>query len=216
MRKMFFILGLSFVFLPFTGQAQKSRVGITLGPTFSNLYGNGVGQTANDGMKAGFTLGLVMQTPLCGHFDFLPGLYYVQKGRVSQEAIGIVKSKKSIGLRYVEVPFDFVYNTNPGGTNFFIGAGPYAAFNVPSKNITKVSGSKTESDVIFGNTSASDVRGIDYGAQAIIGFRIKSNWSLSANYDFGIRNLYPTGEGGVIRNGSFAFQLGVMINNKKK
>ncbi len=218
MKKMIFILSLFVLCLQFNGFAQKSRVGFFVGTVFSNLRGTVNGAELNYDTKPGFTGGFILDAPIKNHFSLLSTLAYVQKGAITQKPLEpIRKDRNSIELRYADLAFNFVYNTNKPKSNFYIGVGPYAGFNLPSKFLTKSPGNvKTESDLTFGNES-QNYRGIDFGANAITGYRFKCGVFIGANYSLGLRNLIPDGSPstGDTKNTSFGVSLGWLVNNKQ-
>lgn len=217
MKKLIFILSLLVLCLQFTGFAQKSRVGILVGPVFSNLRGKVDGKKLNGDTKTGFAAGFIVDAPIKNHLSFQPALYYVQKGAITQKPLQpTIKDRISTELRYADLALNFVYNTNGAKANFYIGAGPYAGFNLPSKFLTKSPGNiKTQSDLTFGN-KAQNYRGIDFGANAIAGYRFKCGVFMAANYSLGLRNLIPKGSSsaGDTKNTCFGFSLGLLVNNK--
>ena len=218
MKKMIFIASLLVLCFQFSGFAQKSRVGFLAGPVFSNLRGT-VNNVDLDGKtKTGFAAGFLVDAPIKGHISFQPALYYVQKGTITQEVEEpMIKDRKSTELRYVDLALNFVYNTNGAKSNFYIGAGPYVGFNLPSKFLTKSPNDlQSETDITFGNTIAENYRGIDFGANAITGYRFKSGVFISANYSLGLRNLLPEGSlsTGDIKNTCFGVSLGWLVSNK--
>lgn len=213
---MILLLVIAGCFLHMSALSQKARAGFSAGAVFANLRGDIGGVDQSGDIKPGFTGGFLVDVPLKGSISFQPGIYYVQKGKVQQEAIGTVQDKITYELRYVDLPLNFLYNTNYTGNNFYIGAGPYVSFNLPSKIVTHVSGgTKAESDLAFGNTNAEDYRGVDFGANFLTGYRLKGGFFVSFNYALGIRNLNPKGAlvQGEVRNSSFGLSLGWLVNN---
>lgn len=213
MKKMFSILAVFLFALSMAGFSQSSRVGLTGGFTISDIMGNQ--NQMNHNVKTGYTVGLLVNTPLGGKFSFQPSLNYVQKGNLLKEDANV---KVINALRYVEVPFNFLYSTNGKDGGFFVGLGPTLSFNVPSKRVTKnkKTEKKTSTDIIFGETAAADFRGIDYGANAVLGYRLPGGFFAQAYYNQGIRNLV-TGEvigDKKMRNACFGIQIGFLFNNK--
>jgi hypothetical protein len=218
MKKMIFILSLLVLCLQFSALAQKSRVGIFAGPVFSDIRGTVDGKELVGETKPGFAAGFLVDAPINMHLSFQPALYYVQKGTITQKPLGPTKKDKiSTELRYVDLALNFLYNTNKTAGNFFIGAGPYVSFNLPSKFLTKSPGDlQSETDITFGNTIAETYRGIDFGANFLMGYRLKGGFFVSANYSLGLRNLLPEGSlsTGDIKNNFFGVSLGWLVDNK--
>jgi len=218
MKKLIFIASLFVLCFQFSATAQKARVGFLAGPVFTNLNGTVNGTDLNGDSKLGFSAGFLIDVPVCKNISFQPALYYVQKGAITQKAEGqFIKDRKSTELRYVDFALNFVYNTNPDASNFYIGVGPYVGFNLPSKFLTKSpNDQQSETDIVFGNAISDSYRGIDFGANAIAGYRLKGGFFVAANYSMGLRNLIPkeslsTGD---IKNSSFGISLGWLVNNK--
>ena len=61
----------------------------------------------------------------------------------------------------------------------------------------------------------NDVKGVDYGVNAVLGWRSKSGFLLSLNYNKGLRNLSPETFPQDTRNQYIGIQLGVFLNNGK-
>ncbi len=218
MKKVLFILA-AFVFcLQINGFSQKSRVGVTTGVTSSNMYGSVDGEDIKDDSKAGITFGMVMDAPIGkGHISFQPGLHYVQKGRTTfNENTRANTLKEWIALRYAEMHFNFLYNTNGPKGNFFIGGGPSIAVGLPSKKVSKTEDLKTETNINFGKEPNSDLRDFDFGGNMLTGYRLKSGVFVAFNYTVGIRNLVPVQEGNDyhISNHCWGIRLGFLVNNK--
>lgn len=218
MKKVLFLLA-AFVFcLQINGFSQKSKVGFSTGYTNANMYGKIGGERVKDDALSGITFGLVLDAPIGkGHISFSPALNYVQKGRVTfNENSRANTLKEWIALRYAELNANFVYNTNGAKGNWFIGGGPSISFDLPSKKVSKSDVLKTETNLNFGQEANSDVRGIDYGANMLTGYRLKGGFFVAFNYTVGIRNLVPVQDGNDdnIRNHCLGISVGFLINNK--
>jgi hypothetical protein len=218
MKKVLFLLA-AFVFcLQINGFSQKSRVGFYTGYTNANMYGKIGGERVKDDALSGITFGLILDAPISkSHISFTPTLSYAQKGRITfNENSRASNLKEWIALRYAELNANFLYNTNGAKGNWFIGGGPSISFDLPSKKVSKTDDLKTENNITFGQEANCDIRGIDYGANLITGFRMKGGFFVSFNYTVGIRNLVPVQEGNDnnIRNHSLGINLGFLINNK--
>ncbi len=218
MKKVLFFLA-AFVFcLQINGFSQKSKVGFYTGYTNANMYGKIGGERVKDDPLPGITFGLVLDAPIKkSHISFSPTLSYVQKGRVTfNENTRASNLKEWIALRYAQLNANFVYNTNGAKGNWFIGGGPSISFDLPSKKVSKTDDLKTETNLNFGQEANSDVRGIDYGANLVTGYRLKGGFFFSFNYTVGIRNLVPVQDGNDnnIRNHFWGINLGFLIDNK--
>lgn len=223
MKKLFFLFAL---LTPFALLAQKSMVGVTGGITMGNQYGTKGGALIKDDQKIGYTLGLVMETPIAkSNFSFQPGLFYAQKGRIENVSF---KEKRHWSLRYAELQANVLFNLkcDKGGT-FFAGGGPTLAADLPSFVETRLLDtdptSPTSNDFVasgdrsvnFGTQAASDFKGPDWGVNMTIGYRTKAGWSIGYNYTIGLRNIMPvvTGNDGV-RNHFMGLRISYWVKNK--
>ncbi len=223
MKKVLFLLAIAVCFLQTPVFSQKSRVGVTAGITSSNMYGTVDSADAKGGSIKGFTFGMIVDAPIGkSNFSFQPGVHYVQKGKVISET---VKVKSWYALRYIDAQMNFLYNTNKK-TNFFVGLGPVISFEMPSKLVVRTSNAtaaepnpdpkytRSEKTIKFGKEPLDELRGLDYGANILAGFRMNCGFLVSANYTFGIRNIATEASGDELRNGVAAVKIGWLFNNK--
>lgn len=216
MKKAIFIF-IAFLFcFQLTGNAQKARVGLNAGLTAANLSRT-IGGLDKDGeYRIGIGGGMLVNLPFGKkqQWAFEPSLSYVQKG-AAEEALAPI-NKAYTALRYAELAPNFVRNFKCGkskASTFYIGAGPYVGFNLPSKKVSHIPGNDVETDVSFGETVANDMKGIDWGGDVIMGFRTGMGISVSVHYTQGQRNLAPTDNGDKIKNIAFGFRLGYLFHN---
>jgi hypothetical protein len=216
MKKTILLLVVVLLCLQYAALSQKTRVAVVGGVTISSMSGQLGGNDNNYEKKPGFTLGLMIDAPVTDHISFFPGLHYVQKGTHQRPPVGTLITKSYISLRYVELNGNFIYHSNGSKGNFFIGAGPSLGFKVPSKKGTQIDDEKTESDVNFGNSIDKDIKGVDYGVNFLLGFRMSKGFMVTGNYNYGIRDLRPVDESGPdeIHNMYFGIQIGWLFNNK--
>ena len=192
-------------------QTSKAKVCLVAGATISNMNGNVTGVDVDYKSYAGFTFGMGVDAPFKkGHFSFQPGLHYTQKGATT---LDVKNQEDYFALRYADLVANLVYNTHGDkGGNFYFGAGPQVGANLPSKKVTvfKPGDTKSETNVIFGDEVASDFRGIDFGANIIAGYTMKCGVTFAANYNFGVRNLIPSGKNNddKLRNSQIGIRVG--------
>jgi Outer membrane protein beta-barrel domain len=187
-----------------TAIAQKAKVGVVAGTTWSNLYDNVDGNAKTDA-RMGASVGLILDAPINPCWTFQPTVQYVQKGANLPETN---IEKKYIALRYAELQLNFLKTTKSG---IFAGLGPVLSFAVPSKAVTENNDGKSEKALTFGNDPINDYRGMDYGANALLGVKCKNGFLISANYTLGLRNLTPAGAEPVLKSGSFGVKVGYLF-----
>jgi hypothetical protein len=193
MKKTIFILTAFIFCLNITALSQKARVGVTGGISVANLSRTLSGADKDGEYRLGITGGMQLEVPLGKKkkFSFQPDMHYIQKG-ASTISTTPTFNKIYTALRYAELAPNFVYNFKAGKGCFYLGGGPYLSFNLPSKNVTHSAGTpNVESDISFGNAVANDLRGIDYGGNVVMGFRMGNGLFVVANYIQGARNLVP-------------------------
>ena len=226
MKKLFFLLALAIASTPFQLFAQKSTVGVTGGITMANQYGTKGGSLMKDDQKVGYTLGLLMETPIAkSNFSFQPGLFYAQKGRIQNVSF---KEKNYWSLRYAELQANVLYNLKKSkGCVFYAGGGPTFAADLPSfvenSLLDTDPASPTTNDFVkngkrsvnFGTQASSDLKGPDWGVNMMIGFRNKAGWSIGYNYTIGLRNVIPVASGSdAIRNHFMGLRVSYWVKNK--
>lgn len=219
MKKVLSLFITASCFFQLNSYAQKTQVGISGGVSVANVYGELGGLDNRGDARAGFTTGIVVNAPFGKKgLHFQPALHYVQKGKftVNNESV-----KEADALRYADLLLNVVkYFGTEGKTRFYMGLGPQIGFNLPSKKVKIEDGERSElRSIAFGNVAASDYRGIDYGANGLLGLHFKKGIAFSINYTFGLRNLIPeelqAGED-VLRNGALGFRLTYYVPNTPK
>jgi hypothetical protein len=225
MKKTIFIFTAFIFCLSFTALSQKTRVGITGGISFANLSRT-IGGADKDGeYRIGVTGGMQLEVPLGkkNKFSFQPDMRYIQKG-ASQIPTTPLLNKIYTALRYAELATNFVRNCNGKKGTFYLGGGPYIGLPLPSKNVTHAPGApNVETDISFGNAIANDLRGVDFGGNVVMGYRMRNGIFVSANYIQGARNLVPDDKLALpgsaddkIKNIAFAIRFGYLFSNTAK
>lgn len=225
MKKTIFILTAFIFCLHITALSQKTRVGITGGISFANLSRTISGADRDGEYRIGVITGLQLEVPLCkkGNFSFQPDLHYIQKG-AAQIPTTPAFNKVYTALRYAELATNFVYNFNASKGTFYLGGGPYVGLPLPSKNVNHSAGApNVETNISFGNAIANDLKGVDYGGDVVMGYRMKNGIFASVNYIQGARNLVPedklalaASKDDKIKNIAFAIRVGYLFNNTGK
>lgn len=216
MKKALLLLAVSVTCLQLTSFSQKTRAGFMGGVSLSSLSGELFGNENNYETKIGATVGLMVDAPIgASRFSFAPGVHYVQKGTLQKPPDGTLITESYISLRFAELNANFIYRAPGTKGNFYVGAGPSLSFKLPSKKGTKIENDKTETDVNFGGTIDKDLKGMDYGANFVIGYRLSKGFFVHLNYNRGLRDLRPVPESAPEKVNSqyFGIQLGWLFAN---
>jgi hypothetical protein len=214
MKKALFLFITAACLSSFSASAQKTQVGLSAGVVSSNVMGDKGGINYRGDARAGMTLGILIDAPIGKtNISFQPAVHYVQKGMYTNKTEAV---READALRYADFLLNFVYYL--GGaerTRLYFGLGPQIGFNLPSKKIMVEDGDKSElRSILFGETAADDYRGLDYGANALVGIRFKKGVTFTINYTLGLRNLIPIPAGSDnLRNGYVGFRVGYMFKN---
>lgn len=165
-------------------------------------------------MKLGGRLGGFVDYAFANHFYFQPGLYHVTNGYKSNLLSGYEKYTIST----VEIPLNVVYKTGFfENSTFFIGAGPYLGINRDGEYYIQSGSIISKKDLKFGKWPTDDIRKLDLGAGANIGYQNHTGFFLRARAQMGLLNLMP----GTVRNATmtsmgYCLSVGYIFYTKNK
>jgi hypothetical protein len=205
MKSITLLMTLMILLTAFCLSAQTS-VDITAGTSFSNVTVKSGFISASPKSKTGITFGIAIDAPLSSNFSFQPALNFIQKGYKVKDETG----KETVNINYLEVPLNFVYSTKRN-EGFFIGAGPSIAYGISGIDKLTETGMPNDNQKIKFGTGASEVKAIDFGANAVAGYRMKGGFIISGNYNLGlskINNDDGSGDAGTIKNKYFSIKIG--------
>lgn len=204
------------IFLTSHSLSAQTKIGFTAGASFANVTVKSEGISASPKMKAGITAGIFADAPLSANFSFQPALNFVQKGYIVKDETGTEK----ITFNYFEIPLNFVYNTHRN-EGFFIGAGPSIGYGISGEDKFDYSGTGLpdyNEKIKFG-PGEEEVKPLDFGANAVAGYKFKGGLMISGNYTLGlnkINNDAGSGNDGTIKNKYFAIRLGYVFAGTKQ
>jgi hypothetical protein len=154
--------------------------------------------------------------PLSKNFSLQPGINYVQKGSKNDTTAGGFAIKSQFTANSIEIPLNFILNTGGSSGNFFIGAGPTFAFAVSGKSKFSDGVDSVTKDLKFGSTADDDLKGMDIGANFMVGYCFNNGLMFSANYNAGLSNLMPVSSDGSIKSHYFGLKVGFLFNGSNK
>ncbi len=165
------------------------KVGVNLAK-YSYHVNNGTNPETNTLVNLGITG--YADVPLSSSFSLQPGLALQGKGGEFAEN-SLEENKQS--TMWLELPVNLVAKIplSASGTNFYLGAGPYAAVGIAGQNKieTKSNGNEVTSDVKFGDQIGKDLKSMDYGFNFLGGVQLGSGINVGAGYGLGINDLRP-------------------------
>lgn len=197
--------------------AQKPNVGFTAGTAISNYTIKEGGTKVSEEPVAGITAGILFDISTGKNISFQPALNFTQKGAKNEETYMGTTEKYKVSVSAIELLLNILYNVSAGTGNFFIGAGPSLAFAVSGKSIYDDGTTKEKEDLKFGNNeNEDDIKGMDFGANILAGYRFANRFQISGQYNAGLSNLMPGGsDDESLKSHYFGIKLGWMLKKKK-
>lgn len=177
------------------------------GANYTNVsydQGSGTGLENSFKNKLGFHAGAyydyVLKKDRRQEIVFETGLLFDSKGAKKEYEINDYSNKEVTNLYYIDIPFYIQYRYRFRNLNkVYIGIGPYAGLGLFGKTTTTQSlgdqSNEMQHKIKWGSDNENDdLKRIDYGASARIGFHFDDGLDFSASYDYGLPNIASMGE----------------------
>lgn len=191
--------------------SQKTRLGLTGGPHNSIFLFGAEDENSNSSyfQKLGFHGGLLADISIQPTFSVQPQLLFVMKG-------GKVPNDAGFDFLAVDLPINLLFHHQ----GFFAGAGPNFSYLLSGK--LKTAGGETAD--LFNDediTDQIDVKRLEIGVNALLGYEFASGFLLSANYSAGVNTIFksvtnPNDPKLLAHNSYFGFSIGYMFGGKGK
>ncbi|MBC7654864.1 MAG: PorT family protein, partial [Oligoflexus sp.] len=153
-------------------------------------YVNDNANTSNETKTTtNFNLTGYADVPVSSYFSVQPGISLQGKGAKYFEN---GKNEQEDNVLAIEIPVNLVANLPAGPGKFYLGAGPYAGFNVAGQRKTTINNVTTENDLKFGDSSTDNLKTVDLGFNFLAGYQLTSGLNFGAGYGLGLTNLRPT------------------------
>ena len=193
----------------------QTHIGLTAGASFANVTMKAEGISISPKANTGITGGIFVDVPLSTGFSFQPALNFVQKGFKTTDET----SSDKLILNYLEAPLNFVYHNS----GFFIGAGPSVSYGLSGKEkyVDKEDASQSENTKITFGSGEEEIKKIEFGVNALAGYRTSGGFMFSVNYNLGLTDIQNTDEDdlfgiGTVKNKYFALKIGYILNSTKR
>jgi hypothetical protein len=203
-----FICGAAFTLLAATAFSQKGKEGSVYlkgGLNIANISTTSGGHIDHANDLASFHAGIMGDVPLGKVLALQPGLLFTGKGSKTQtgQPGDAYYWKATSNPCYIEIPLNLVVKVPLAdkGSDFFVGAGPYAAIGIAGKNKSEGNagplGFNSSENIKFtdvdpSNQQESSGLGImhrfDFGLNGTAGFEL-GNVLLSVNYGYGLTKV---------------------------
>jgi hypothetical protein len=202
---------------------KNLTVGPEVGLNISNYYGQLSGEPISNLTVRGLRIGAVANYKLNKRFSLQTGLLYVANGFEPLKGDRIYS--KELQVHTLQLPLMATAKINVrGGNTAFVGLGPYVAANVAGT--TKISNKITlpyiayeniTRDLRVGSGEEDDLKMIDFGLCAQVGYLLTNGLYLKVHYQSGILNLLPGGDSqNSLRNYNFGFSAGYLLHIKER
>ncbi|MES2477823.1 MAG: porin family protein [Bacteroidota bacterium] len=200
--KRFFLLVSGFFALQNNASAQLS-ISPEAGYQMSKVRYEIAGKEDNGDFKSGLRFGANLGLGVSDHLILQGGAFFSGKGG----DINMLGFDVSRTFNYIDIPVVLNYMTGVAtGSRFFIGAGPYWSYAIGGNN--KALGTKTDVE-IGSNAATDDIRPMDFGINANIGFLLSGGFYVRGMYAHGLTNILPGGDSdNSMRNSSLSLSLG--------
>lgn len=194
------------------------KYGLKVGVNLPKLHVNNTnGDDVESESTTNFSVTGYADVPVANGLSVQPGVSLQGKGGKYVYNGGSLNGEVKDNSMYVEIPVNLVGKVPLGttGTNFYLGAGPYAAFAISGER--KISGNVgsfgTEStrDLEFGSDNGDDYKGTDFGVNFLAGFQLNSGFNIGAGYGLGLTDLRPSennSDNGKTTNRVLSFSVG--------
>ncbi len=220
------ILSAAIVFAVVGANAQN-KIGIQAGTTFSTYneeFPNNIERKSDS--KFGFTIGAVADIDFGNSVSFRPELNFIQKGGEQKYSPTANSNfQEELTLNYIQFSPNFIYNFSGTTGKFFIGVGPELSFGLGGKSKsefvttgTVTTTSTSETDVKFDSKKNTGgvrhLKTVDYGANALIGYKFNNGLMLSTGYTAGLNNL-SNEDNTSFKTGGFNVKIGYLFAGAK-
>lgn len=160
------------------------------------------------GFRAGVNLAVAVQK-----FSIHAGVFYSAKGAKS-DFFGL---KATINTSHIDVPIYVNYNIlNKSGNQLFVGVGPYFSYCMSGK--VKVKGSifgfpvDESDDLNIGSDATDQIKSMDFGGNANIGFVSALGLYARASYSMGFANISnSSAANSELKTRGFALSVGYQV-----
>jgi hypothetical protein len=187
--------------------------GIKAGVNLPNYHYDNNSNSFDTKSSTNFHVTAYLDAPITSNFYIQPGVSLQGKGAkfAEYEFLGNQYSITQNTL-WIEVPVNAVAKFYTGDVgNFYIGAGPYAAFGISGKNKITSGGSSSDLENFkFGKDE--DQKSFDAGINFLAGYQLSSGLTLGAGYGLGLSDIAPNGSGSVKQNNRvLSFSVGFAL-----
>ena len=163
------------------------------------LYSQGNGGITSKTLPRG-RAGVLLDIPIHGVFYIQPGVFYAMNGH---------GDNNTTNINAVEVPVNLMFKFQMRDRSYlFVGAGPFVGYNI--------SGTEAEGTFRIGSANTDNIKALDYGIGANLGYELKCGLFFRARYQWGLANLQPQSNSYIstINSESYGIQVGYFFGRR--
>ena len=178
-----FLLMSGFFLFCYRGFGQSIQLGAEAGLNVSGAKATEPGVVFHGSPGIRFAIGGFADIALPNNsFSIRPKLLF------SREAYTPVLfgDKTPVAISYINIPIPVIYHSTLAEKKLFFGLGPYFAYALSGKYVSQ--GVTTK--IVWGNNPAQDDgKRLDIGLDALAGYQLDKKISLTAKFDWGIKDI---------------------------
>lgn len=188
--------------LAFAQMKIAPEIGATMYNHTSKVSVAGQSVSASGDFQPGLRAGAVLDIAISDHFALQPGIFYTLNRTKSEQTAMIgnitASNKNTLTLHAVQVPVYALYKSGEEGSGRFLaGLGGYIAYNIAGTTKIESSGPQGSTSLSrkmeFGNDVTDDLRPLDYGPSAMLGYELSNGLYVRGHFNYGLANLQPKG-----------------------
>ena len=145
------------------------------------------------------------------NFSIQPGLSLQGKGSKTKASFDDESAHIAVNIMSIEIPVNAVYYIPAGPGSVFLGAGPYAGYNVSGKLSGKINDEKIDfdgEDKVDFSGDDKDMNAFDAGVNFLGGYKLPNGLIINAGYGLGLTNLNPDSDSKKLNNRVLSFGVG--------
>ena len=158
--------------------AQAPKFGFKAGVNLNNVSSNDEELNEELAGRTSIHLGVITDFKMSKSLSFQPQLLFSNRGAKIDHG----DHKDVYAFNSLEIPLNFTYRKN-ASKGVFLGVGPSLGYNLSGK----VKGDHDSEDIVFGSGDG-EIKRLDLGLNALIGYQFSNKYFVSTNYSSGFSN----------------------------
>ena len=158
--------------------AQAPKFGFKAGVNLNNVSSNDEELNEELAGRTSIHLGVITDFSMSKSLSFQPQVLFSGRGAKIDHG----DHKDVYAFNSLEIPLNFTYRKN-ASKGLFLGVGPSLGYNLSGK----VKGDHDSEDIVFGSGDG-EIKRLDLGLNALIGYQFSNKYFVSTNYSSGLSN----------------------------